>query len=59
MNDELCDEEISYHKWLKNNTVYVSNHKESIHVMKKIYLDGFAAGYEYRNLYNAKEQLQK
>lgn len=59
IEDELCDEEKSFHEWLKNNTSYVSQNKHSISVMKKLYLAGFAAGYMYKQSIRANEYLQK
>jgi hypothetical protein len=59
MSDELSDEEKSFHEWLAENTVYVSQNKYSINVMKRLYLAGFSAGYMYKKKYDAMEQLQK
>ena len=59
MNDELCDEEISYNDWVSNNLSYINEYKQSIGVMKKLYMDGFAAGFVHREKINAMEQLQK
>jgi hypothetical protein len=59
MNDEICDEEKSFHVWLSNNLKYVSQHKESIMVMKKLYMEGFAAGFHHKHIILAAEQLQK
>lgn len=61
MNDsqELCDEEKSYNQWVKNNLSYINDNKHHIGVMKKIYMDGFAAGFIYKMEISAEEQLQK
>lgn len=59
MNDELCDEERSYNDWVSNNLSYINEHKQSIGVMKKLYMDGFAAGFIHRGKIDAMEQLQK
>jgi hypothetical protein len=59
MNEELSDEEQSFHEWLAKNTAYVSQNKHSISVMKRLYLAGFSAGYMYKKKYDAMEQLQK
>lgn len=59
MNEELCDEEKSYNEWVKENLHYLQINKQHISVMRKVYMDGFAAGFVYRNKINAMEQLQK
>ena len=60
MNDEeLCDEEKSYNKWVVDNLYYIRDYKDCIKVMKKIYMDGVAAGFVHRNRINSMEQLQK
>lgn len=55
----MSDEEKSYHEWFSNNISYININKSSIGVMKKLYLEGFAAGYVYRDKINAEIQLQK
>jgi hypothetical protein len=61
MDDDqnISDEEKSFHEWLSNNIGYVNTYKGSIAVMKKLYLEGFAAGYVHRDKINAEIQLQK
>lgn len=59
MNEEMCDEEKSYHEWVANNLEYVQRNKQHISVMKKIYMEGFAAGFQLRKKCRAEEQLQK
>jgi hypothetical protein len=58
-DDYICDEEKSYNEWVKNNLTYISANKQHISVMKKLYMDGFAAGYSYKQKISAEEQLQK
>lgn len=58
-NFEMCDEEKSYHDWVAKNLIFVNANKNSVSVMKKLYLEGFAAGYQYRKEFNSKEWLQK
>lgn len=55
----MCDEEKSYHEWVSKNIAYIGKHKESVSVMKKIYMDGFAAGFNHKHKISAEEQLQK
>lgn len=68
MNTDLCYEEKSYHEWVANNLSFVNQNKQSISIMKKLYMEGFAAGFDYANnkllaLYQrklkAEEELQK
>ena len=59
MNEEMCDEEKSYHEWVAENIQFIGQHKNCIHVMKKLYMEGFAAGFVYKQITSAEEQLQK
>jgi hypothetical protein len=58
-DDYICDEEKSYNEWVKNNLIYIGSNKQHISVMKKLYMDGFAAGFVYKQHMIADEQLQK
>lgn len=60
-NDDefMCDEEKSYHEWVSKNIDFIGKHKTSIGAMKKVYMDGFAAGFIFKLKISAKEQLQK
>lgn len=51
----MSDEEKSFIEWMK--TVIIKN--SDISIIRKAYLDGFAAGYQYKKIYNAQEMLQK
>lgn len=55
----ICDEEKSYNEWVKQNIAYIGSNKQHISVMKKLYMDGFAAGFVYKQRLNAESQLQK
>ena len=59
MSEEVCDEEKSYYEWVSKNLEYIQQNKQHISVMKKLYMEGFAAGFVHRNKVNAQEQLQK
>ena len=59
VDDEMCDEEKSYHEWVAENIEYLQQNKSHVSVMKKLYMEGFAAGYQYRKELQAKEWLQK
>lgn len=59
MSEEVCDEEKSYYEWVSKNLEYIQQNKQHIGVMKKLYMQGFAAGFVHRNKMNAEEQLQK
>jgi hypothetical protein len=56
---ELCDEEKSYHEWVANNLDFVQKNKAHISVMKKLYMLGFAAGFQHKQKTTAQEYLQK
>ena len=57
--EELSDEEKSYNEWVVNNLYQIRDNKDCIRVMKKLYIEGFAAGWQHRIKYSAQEQLQK
>lgn len=59
MTEELSDEEKFYYDWVKNNLDYINQHKNSIEVMKKLYMAGFGDGFTYRRKMTAQEELQK
>jgi hypothetical protein len=59
MNENICDEEKSYNDWVSKNLAYINQNKQAISVMRKLFMDGFAAGFVHRNKVNAEEQLQK
>jgi hypothetical protein len=56
---ETCDEEKSYNEWVSQNLEFIQNNKQHIIVMKKLYIQGFAAGFKHKLKYNAQEILQK
>lgn len=56
---EFSDEETSYAEWVKENLSYINQHKQSLGVMKRLYIEGFAAGWQFRKECQAKEWLQK
>lgn len=59
MNEEICDEEKSYHEWVSNNIHIIRDNKNCVKVMQQLYMAGFAAGFIHRDKINAQEQLQK
>jgi hypothetical protein len=56
MNIELCDEEKSYNDWVANNLDYINQHKIHISVMKKLYMAGYAAGFDSYKNFQTEEQ---
>lgn len=59
MIEEMCDEEKSYNEWVAKNVRYIGDNKTCVHIMKKLYIDGFAAGFVHHGKIKAEEQLQK
>jgi hypothetical protein len=57
--EELGDEEISYNDWVSRNLVFINQNKNSVAVMKKLYIDGYVAGWQAKKEYQAKEWMQK
>jgi hypothetical protein len=58
-SDDLCDEEKSYNEWVYNNLYYIKENEDSIKVMKKLYMQGYAAGFQAKLKYSGEEYLQK
>lgn len=58
-NDFICDEEKSYNEWIKNNQQILTDNQNHIVVIKKAYMDGFAAGFVHKQKISAEEYLQK
>jgi hypothetical protein len=57
--EELGDEEISYNDWVSQNLVFINQNKNAVGVMKKLYIEGYAAGWQAKKEYQAKEWMQK
>lgn len=57
--DDMCDEEKSYHEWVSKNLHFINLNKDHIKVMQKVYMDGFAAGFMYKNHQLYSNQMQK
>lgn len=55
----MCDEEKSYHEWVSKNLEYLQHNKSHVGVMKKLYMEGFAAGFQFKKELQSKEWLQK
>lgn len=55
----MCDEEKSYHEWVSKNLEYLQHNKSHVGVMKKLYMEGFAAGFQFKKEFQSKEWLQK
>lgn len=55
----MCDEEKSYHEWVARNIEYLQQNKSHVSVMKKLYMEGYAAGYQSWKDNQSKEWLQK
>lgn len=57
--EELSDEETSYNDWVSQNLVFINQNKNSVGVMKKLYIEGYFAGWQAKKEYQAKEWMQK
>lgn len=53
------DAEKSYDDWVAHNLSFISQYKNMIGAMKKIYIDAYNAGYESFSKNNVEIQLQK
>jgi hypothetical protein len=58
-DDNLSDEENNFNQWTKANYKYILENSEYIPIMKKIYIDGFVAGWLNKQRHSAQEYLQK
>jgi hypothetical protein len=56
---ELSDEEISYNDWVSENLIFINQNKNSVAIMKRLYMDGYAAGWQAKKEYQAREWMQK
>jgi len=54
--DELCDEEKSFDVWLLHNN---KTYDGIIDLLKTVYMQGYAAGFQSKVKYSSEEQLQK
>ena len=54
--DELCDEEKSFDTWLLQ---YNKTHDWVIDVLKTVYMQGYASGFQAKLKYSSDENLQK
>lgn len=59
--DELCDEEKSFDAWFvqNNGDLYREIDDKIIGLLKKVYMQGYAAGFDAKRIYSSEEQLQK
>jgi hypothetical protein len=58
--DELCDEEKSFNEWFKDNYSLIYDvFGNTLDVYKKVYMQGYAAGFHAKFKYSSEEQLQK
>lgn len=57
--EDFYDKEKSYNEWVYNNLYYIRDNKDCIKVMKKIYMEGFTAGFETKLKYLGESYLQK
>ena len=53
---DICDEEKSFIMWAKDNREFIG---ENTRLLKTVYMQGFAMGFEFKRAINAQEQLQK
>jgi hypothetical protein len=51
----ICDEEKSFYNWLSKIIIK----QYDVALVKKAFVDGYAAGFDARGKYSAEEQLQK
>lgn len=59
--DELCDEEKSFDAWFaqNNNNLYREIDEKIIGLLKMVYMQGYAAGFQAKLKYSSDECLQK
>lgn len=52
----ICDEEKSFILWAKNNRQFIG---ENSRLLKTVYMQGFAMGFEHKRQTSYEEQMQK
>lgn len=58
--EHLCDEEKSFNSWfIENSELCEKEREEIIGLLKKTYMQGYAAGFSAKLKYLSEEQLQK
>jgi hypothetical protein len=59
--DELCDEEKSFDSWFvqNNGDLYREIDDKIIGLLKMVYMQGYAAGFQNKLKYSSDEYLQK
>jgi hypothetical protein len=59
--DELCDEELSFNKWINDNgyAIFLDTNRNLKEMLKTSYMKGYAAGFDAKGKHSAEEQLQK
>jgi hypothetical protein len=59
--DELCDEEKSFDSWFVQNSgdLYKEIDDKIIGLLKMVYMQGYAAGFQDKLKYSSDEYLQK
>lgn len=59
--DELCDEELSFNQWISNNgySIFLDINGQLKEILKTVYMQGYAAGFQARLKYSSDEYLQK
>jgi hypothetical protein len=53
---DLCDEEKSFVLWAKDNRQFIG---ENSRLLKTVYMQGFAMGFEHKKKISHEEQMQK
>ena len=53
---DLCDEEKSFVLWAKDNKQFIG---ENSRLLKTVYMQGFAMGFEHKKKISHEEQMQK
>jgi hypothetical protein len=54
--DELCDEEKSFLNWFQNQD---DLNNSWFDILKTVYMQGYAAGFQSKLVYSSEEYLQK
>ena len=57
--DDICDEEMSFLYWAKDNREYIEDNLEIFDYLKDTYMQGFAMGFQHKKDHSYKEQMQK
>lgn len=56
---DVCDEELNFLYWARDNKQYLDTDYADISMLKKVYISGFSNGYNLKKKHSIEELMQK